>query len=104
MLNNLQPNDWELSKRYPTLEDKEEPTSRGRRGNYMIKATPYTSDGQPTDCTVTVSQRLTYRCESSEPHIRFPHLRIWHWEKAPEASGNEGQWGLYAGAPWDWGK
>ena len=28
--------DWKLSNRYPTLEDKEEATSRGRRGDYMI--------------------------------------------------------------------
>ena len=28
--------DWKLSKRYPTPEDKEEATSRGRRGDYMI--------------------------------------------------------------------
>ena len=28
--------DWKLSKRYPTLEDKEEATSRGRRGDYVI--------------------------------------------------------------------
>ena len=28
--------DWKLSKRYPTLEDKDKATSRGRRGNYAI--------------------------------------------------------------------
>ena len=28
--------DWELSKRYPNPEDKEEVTSRGRKGGYAI--------------------------------------------------------------------
>ena len=28
--------DWKISKRYPTPEDKEETTPRGRRGDYMI--------------------------------------------------------------------
>ena len=45
---------------------------------------PYISQvGSPTDWKVTVSQRLTYRSESSEPHIKCPHLGIWHWEKEP---------------------
>ena len=39
--------------------------------------------GRPTDWTVTVSQRLTYRSESSEPHIKLPCVGIWHWEKEP---------------------
>ena len=49
----------------------------------MIKATPFLLDGQLTDWKVTVSQRLTYRSESSEPHIKLPHVGIWHWEKEP---------------------
>ena len=28
--------DWKLSKRYPTPEDKEDTTSRGRRGDYVV--------------------------------------------------------------------
>ena len=39
--------------------------------------------GIPTDWKVTVSQRLTYRSESSGPHIKFLCLGIWHWEKEP---------------------
>ena len=39
--------------------------------------------GSPTNWKVTVSQRLTYRSESSEPHIKYPCLWIWHWEKEP---------------------
>ena len=39
--------------------------------------------GSPTDCKVTASQRLTYRSESSEPHVKSPCLGIWHWEKEP---------------------
>ena len=39
--------------------------------------------GSPPDWKVTVSQRLTYRSESSEPHVKFPCLGIWHWEKEP---------------------
>ena len=75
--------DWKLSKRYPTSEDKEEATSRGRRGDYVIEATQYLPGKKPTDCKVTVSERLTYRSENSEPHVRSPCLRIWHWEKEP---------------------
>ena len=44
----------------------------------------YTSQvGSPTDCKVIVSQRLTYRSESSEAHVKSPLLGIWHWEKKP---------------------
>ena len=39
--------DQKLSKRYPTPNDKEEATSRGRRDNYTIKATSYLPDGKP---------------------------------------------------------
>ena len=59
--------DQKLSERYPTSEDKEEATSRGRKGNYTIKATPYPPGGNSTDWKVTVSQRLTYRTETSQP-------------------------------------
>ena len=51
--------DWKPQKRYPTPEDKEEATSRGRRGDYMIQATPYVLGGMPTDLKITVSQRFT---------------------------------------------
>ena len=37
----------------------------------------------PTDWKLTGSQRLTYRSESSEPHIKPSHAGIWHWEKEP---------------------
>ena len=49
----------------------------------MIYETPYPPGGQPTDWKVTVSQRLTYRSENSEFHIRSPHLGIWNLEKKP---------------------
>ena len=44
---------------------------------------PYPLGGKPTDWKVTVSQRLTYRSKSSEPHVRSPRLGIWGWEKEP---------------------
>ena len=75
--------DWKLSKRYPTPEDKKEDTSTGRRGDFMICTTPYLLGGRPTDWKLTGSQRLTYRSESSEPHIKSPGLGIRHWEKEP---------------------
>ena len=34
-------------------------------------------------CKVTISQKLTHRSESSEPHVKSPCLGIWHWEKEP---------------------
>ena len=40
---------------------------------------------EPTDWKVTVSQIITYRSESSEPHIRSACLGIWHWKmEAPD--------------------
>ena len=36
-----------------------------------------------TDWKLTGSKRLTYRSESSEPHIKLPRVGIWHWEKEP---------------------
>ena len=45
---------------------------------------PHTSRvGSPTDRKLTGSQRLTYRSESSEPHIKPSHAGICHWEKEP---------------------
>ena len=37
--------------------------------------------GSPTDWKLTASQRLTYRSESSEPHIKLSCVGIWHQEK-----------------------
>ena len=39
--------------------------------------------GSSTDWKLTGSQRLTYRRESSEPHIKLTHVGLWHWEKEP---------------------
>ena len=39
--------------------------------------------GSSTDWKLTGSQRLTYRSESSEPHIKPSCAGIWHWEKEP---------------------
>ena len=70
----------------------------------QYKQLPTSGVGSPTDWKVTVSQKLTYRSESSELHIKSPRLGIWHWEKAPGAPGIEGQWGLCAGVSRDWGQ
>ena len=43
---------------------------------------PHTSRvGSPTDWKVTVSQRVIYRRDCSEPQVKSPCLRTWHWEK-----------------------
>ena len=39
--------------------------------------------GSPIDWKLTGSQRLTYRSESSEPHIKLSCAGIQHWEKEP---------------------
>ena len=39
--------------------------------------------GSPTDWKLTGSQRLTYRSESSESHIKLSRVGIWHREKEP---------------------
>ena len=47
---------------------------------------------------------FSHRSESPEPHVRSPSLGVWGWEKEPpRASGFEGQQGLSAAAPQDWG-
>jgi len=49
---------------------------------------------QATDWKITVSQRLTYRGESSEPHIRSPSPNTWGLALgvgAPRAFGIEDQ-------------
>ena len=49
----------------------------------QYKQPPTSWVGSPTDWKLTGSQRLTYRSESSEPHIKPPCVGIWHWEKEP---------------------
>ena len=83
MLSNFQPNGPETFKKISY--------SRRQRGghikrwwvDYRIYATPYLLVGRSTDRKVTGSQRLTYRSESSEPHIKPSHAGIRHWEKEP---------------------
>ena len=85
MLSNFQPNGPETFKKISY--------SRRQRGghikrwwvDYRIYATPYLPVGRSTDRKVTGSQKLTYKSESSEPHIKLPCLGIWHWEKEPLA-------------------
>jgi len=50
-------------------------------------------------------QRFSHRRESSEPKVGFPSPGIQHQgDEPPRTFGCEGQWGLIAGAPQDWGK
>ena len=60
---------------------------------------PYPPGGQLTNWKIIILQRFSHRSESSEPHVRLPSLG-----GAPRAFGFEGQQGLSAGAPQDWGK
>ena len=39
--------------------------------------------GSSTDWKLTGSQRLTYRSENSEPHIKLSRVGIRDWEKEP---------------------
>ena len=74
--------DQKPSKRYPTPEEKEEATSRGRRDDFVIQTTPDLPGGKPPRLE-TNRFTETYRSESSEPHIKSSHAGIWHWEKEP---------------------
>ena len=75
--------DKKHSKKYPIPKDKEE-TTLEVGGEIMWYKQPFTSwVGSPTDWKVTVSQRLTYGIDSSEPHIKPPRVGIWDWEKEP---------------------
>ena len=44
---------------------------------------PYPPSGWPTNWKIIISQRLSHRHESSEPHIRLPSLGVWHQEEKP---------------------
>ena len=82
LLNNILQNRLEMIKKDILLQKtKRKPHRDGRRGNYMIQVTPYLPGGQPTDWKVILSLRLIHGSKSSEPHVRFPCLGIWHWEK-----------------------
>ena len=74
MLNNLQPNGMETFKKISCSRRQKGGCIKtvGGRGDYTIEATPYSLGGQPTDWKVTVSQRITYKSDSSEPHIKSP--------------------------------
>ena len=75
--------DWKLSNRHSTPEDKQEATSRGRRGNYVTKATPYLPEGKlhRLECNYITETHL----QEWEfwPHVKSPHLGIWNWGKEP---------------------
>lgn len=82
--NNLQRNKLGTTKNNILLQKKKRRAHQdGRRGNYMIHATPHPPGGRPTDCRVTTSMMLTHRSERSEPHTTFPHLGVWHREEEP---------------------
>ena len=75
--------DWKPYKRYPTPERKRRPHQEVGGAISQYKQ-PHTSwVGNPTERKLTGSQRLTYRSESSEPHIKLSRVGIWHREKEP---------------------
>ena len=63
---------------------------------------PYQLVGRPTDWKIMVSQRVSHRSASSEPHFRLQNLRVWQCKEAPPASGFENQQGWSVGTPQDW--
>ena len=75
--------DWALSKRYPTPENKKDNTTRGRRGNYTLQATPYLLDRKPhrleSNCFTKIHLQ---EWEFWAPHWT-PCAGKWHWEKEP---------------------
>ena len=67
----------------PTPEDFRRP-HQALGGAIMLYKQPQSSwVGSPTDWNITGSQRLTYRSESSETHIKRPRVGMWHWEQEP---------------------
>ena len=84
MLSDLQPNGLKTFKKdILLLRTKRRQHQDSKRRNYTTEATPNPLGGQPIDWKVTVSQRFTYRSESSEPHIKPSCAGTWHWEKEP---------------------
>ena len=66
------------------IQKKKRRTHQEAGGAISLYKQPHTSwVGSPTDWKLTGSQRLTYRSESSEPHIKLSRVGIWHWEKEP---------------------
>ena len=66
-------------------------TQRQRRSHYktvggvlsQYNQIPYPPGGQPTNWKITISQRVSNRRESSEPHVRLPSVGVWHWQEEP---------------------
>ena len=63
---------------------------------------PYPLRGRPTYWRIIIMQRFSHRSESLGPH-RLPRA-LAPGRQAPRAFGFEGQQGLTAGTPQDWGK
>ena len=97
--------DWKPSKRYPTPEDTEEDTSKGRRGDYTISVSGKPHRLESNHFTETQLQEWDFWAPHQTPTCGDLALG----EKAPRASGIEGLCtsgieGLCTGAPRDWGK
>ena len=79
------PPNWTGNLKKDTLLQKKKRRTHQEVGGVISRyKQPHTSGvGIPTDWKLTGSQRLTYRSESSEPHIKLSRVGIWHWEKEP---------------------
>ena len=104
MLNNLQSNGLEISKRNPTPEDKKEATSRWKEGQLCNISDPIPVGWQLTDWRVTISQRSPIGVRALSPTSVLQAWGSGTGKKAPGASGIQGQWVLCTGAPKDWEK
>ena len=70
----------------PTKKDillpktKKPPQWEGRRGAFSIQIS-YPVGGWPTNWEIIISQRFSYKSESSWPQVRLSQLEVWHQEK-----------------------
>ena len=105
MLNNLQPTGLETFKKdILLLKTKRSPHQDNRRCDYMIYATPYPLGGQPTDCSNSITETHLQEWEFWAPHWVPLPVDVALRERAPGVSGIEGQCGLCAEDPQDWGR
>ena len=70
------------------------PQREGRRGAFSIQIW-HPAGRRPTNWEITISQRFSYKSESSWPQVRLSQLEVWHWEKGPPE-----HWALKANRAW----
>ena len=79
--------EWKLTKKisYTQRQRRSYIKMVGGVLSWYKQSHPYPLGGWPTCWKITISQRLSHRCENSKRHVRFQSFRIWQWEEGPQS-------------------